>query len=372
MAGGTRVISIYAQQLKRRGHIVRVISPPHPSVPLRRKLKAKLLGRDIPEGPREISSHFDQVEMEHHVLERFRPVREEDVPDSDVVIATWWETAEWVNSLSPKKGAKVYFIQHHEIFEHLPVARCEATYRLPMHKIVVARWLQTVMRDRYSDYRVDVVPNSVDHAQFFAGVRRKQNVPTIGVLYGSVSFKGLDVSLDAIRAVQKRISNTRIISFGSERVKASLPLPPGAEFTFKPDQNDLRQLYSRCDVWVTASRSEGFNLPAMEAMACRTPVVSTRAGWPEEAIKTNYNGVLVDVDDSVGLANGVEWVLMRDESEWTTLSTNAFNTVIGSSWEASADMFETALFRACERAARGEIAGGLFTNGLPPCPRRTV
>jgi len=358
MGGGTRVISIYAQQLKRRGHIVRVISPPHPSVPLRRKLKAKLLGRDIPEGPREFSSHFDQVEMEHHVLERFRPVREEDVPDSDVVIATWWETAEWVNSLSPQKGAKVYFIQHHEIFEHLPVARCQATYRLPMHKIVVARWLQTVMRDRYSDHKVDVVPNSVDHAQFFASFRGKQSVPTIGVMYGSVPFKGLDVSLDAIRAVQKRISNTRIISFGSEHVKASLPLPPGAEFTFKPHQNNLRQLYSRCDVWVTASRSEGFNLPAMEAMACRTPVISTRVAWPEEAIVTGINGVLVDVDDRDALAEGICWILTRSDSEWVKLSLNAYETVASSSWEASTGLFEAALQHAVRRAKLGEIAGG--------------
>ena len=28
---------------------------------------------------------------------------------ADVVIATWWETAEWVNALSRKKGEKIYF-----------------------------------------------------------------------------------------------------------------------------------------------------------------------------------------------------------------------------------------------------------------------
>jgi hypothetical protein len=31
----------------------------------------------------------------------------------------------------------------------------------------------------------------------------------------------------------------------------------------------------KCDAWMTCSRSEGFNLPALEAMACRTPVVLT-------------------------------------------------------------------------------------------------
>jgi len=31
----------------------------------------------------------------------------------------------------------------------------------------------------------------------------------------------------------------------------------------------------------------------MEAMACRTPVVSTNTGWPSEAIKSGWNGILV-------------------------------------------------------------------------------
>ena len=127
-------------------------------------------------------SHLDGSGLDHHVLDRWRPVTDVDVPDGDVVIATWWETAEWVNALSPNKGAKVYFIQHHEIFPYLPVERCEATYRMPLHKIVVARWLQQVMSTRYGDEIVDVVPNSVDRTQFFAADRGKQSTPTVGVL----------------------------------------------------------------------------------------------------------------------------------------------------------------------------------------------
>jgi hypothetical protein len=47
------------------------------------------------------------------------------------VIATWWETAEWVDRLSVSKGKKVYFIQHYEAFDYLPKERVEATWRLP-------------------------------------------------------------------------------------------------------------------------------------------------------------------------------------------------------------------------------------------------
>lgn len=58
-------------------------------------------------------------------------------------------------------------------------------------------------------------------------------------------------------------------------------------------------------MWVTTSRSEDFNLPAMEAMASRAPVVATKTDWPEEAISNELNGYLVDVDDVAGLVAGV-------------------------------------------------------------------
>ena len=280
-----------------------------------------------------------------------------DVPDGDLVIATWWETAEWVNALSPNKGAKVYFIQHHEIFPYLPVDRCEATYRMPLHKIVVARWLQQVMSTRYGDETVDLVPNSVDKTQFFAADRGKQSNPTVGVLYSTTPSKGFDLALSAFQIAREKFPSVRILSFGSQQPDNQLALPKGAEYLFCPPQDQIRDVYSRCDLWITASRSEGFNLPAMEAMACRTPVVSTRTGWPAEAVKTGINGVLVDVEDQVGLAKGIQWVLSQNDRDWRSLSANAYATVASSSWKESADMFERALKKACRRAQRGERLG---------------
>jgi glycosyltransferase involved in cell wall biosynthesis len=125
-----------------------------------------------------------------------------------------------------------------------------------------------------------------------------------------------------------------------------------------PPQDSIRTLYAQCDVWVTASRGEGFNLPALEAMACRTPIVSTRTGWPAEALETGRNGVLVDVGDQDALAKGILDVLSLSPAEWRALSDRAYETACAGSWEESARRFEQALLRARERAARGEIAGG--------------
>jgi len=174
LSGGAKVVSIYARELTRRGHDVSVVSPAHKPISYRYKFKRWASGGGwIAEADRQ-KSHFDGSGVHHRVLESFRPIQDRDVPDGDIVIATWWETAEWANALSWQKGAKVYFIQHHEVFKYLPVDRSRATYRLPFHKIVIANWLGRLMLHEYGDGETDLVPNSVDQAQFFAPARTKQ------------------------------------------------------------------------------------------------------------------------------------------------------------------------------------------------------
>jgi len=352
----------HARALAQKGHVVKIFSPPFPSVTRYRQIKSWIKRNGWPSDHSRRRLPLDGSDAVHHVLERQRPVTDHDLPDADVVIATWFETAEWVNALDAKKGAKVYFIQHHEIFSWLPIDRCHATYRLPLHKIVVSRWLKETMRTEYGDDTVDLVPNSVDRTQFFADTRGKQSKPTVGLLLASTAFKGLNVALAAVRKVQERLPNLRVVSFGNERPRPGFELPRGAEFHLSPPQDRIRDLYARCDVWLTASRSEGFNLPAIEAMACRTPVVATRTGWPEEAVVSGRNGWLVDVDDEIGLARGLEWVLTRSDPEWRELSAQAYQTSAVGSWQESNGLFEQALKRACQRAARGEIAGRALSD----------
>lgn len=357
LSGGIRVVAIHARMLAARGHEVVLVSPPAKQPSLREKVKSLLKGNGWPCVEPNPKSHLDGAGLDHRVLDRWRPVTDADVPEADVVVATWWETAEWVAALSPGKGAKTYFVQGHEVFPHLPVARCHATYRLRLHKIVVARWLQDLMRSDYGDSVVDLVPNSVDHRQFHAEIRGKQPAPTVGLLYSTAPTKGLEVALEALRLVRERVPGLRVACFGSESPTEAQRLPSGATFQLSPPQEKIRELYSSCDVWLTASRREGFNLPALEAMACRTPVVSTRSGWPEEAIITGENGALVDVDDVEALARGVEWVLSRPESEWQSLSQRAYETSCSNSWEDSSRKFEEALLHACRRSRAGEIDG---------------
>lgn len=347
MSGGIRVIAIYAKMLAELGHKVVVVSPPAVPVSLKQKLKS-LLKHQVWPVLKPSASHLDGLGLDHRVLSNYRPVADQDVPDADIVIATWWETAEWVHALSASKGAKIYFIQGHEVFDFVPKERCRATYRLPLHKIVIAQWLAELMRDEYGDADVDLVPNSVDHLQFFAAQRSKQARPTLGFLYHRAALKGVDVTLFAVAALREKYPNLRVLCFGSHAPDDPAELADFIEFEESPAQDKIRDIYAQCDVWVTASRSEGFNLPAMEAMACRTPVVATKTGWPEEAISNGVNGYLVEVDDVAGLVAGASRVLEADDMAWREMSQAAFLTVADSSWANSCAQFEAVLRRKCQ------------------------
>ena len=350
MGGGTKVAAIYAKALAKKGHDVVLISLPKGNIPLKRKIKSLITGHGWPNNsPTE--SHLDDLGLDHRILDRWRPVADADVPDADVVIATWWETAEWVNALSDSKGAKIYFIQGHEVHEHLPVERSRATYCLPLHKIVISKWLQNIMRAEYGDTDVDLVPNSVDHNQFFSDVRGKQLVPTLGFLYSrSINVKGIDTTIETIKRLRITFPNLRVIAFGAYMPEGNIISPEDPiNFYCSPEQHKIRDVYAQCDVWLTASRNEGFNLPAMEAMACRTPVVSTKTGWPDEAVVTGMNGVLVDIDDVAALTNGAASILLLADEAWRRMSNNAYDTVASSSWQVSVSQFEKALERSIRR-----------------------
>lgn len=345
LSGGIRVVAIYAERLQRRGHDVLLVSPPKRQASLREQLRSLrrgdgwILSRNEP-------SHLDGVDIRHHVLDRHRPVTDADLPDADVVIATWWETARWVNKLSPRKGAKVYFIQHHETHDYFPKAAVSATYLMPMHKIVVAPWLVDVMTTRYQDKNVSLVANSVDTELFHAPPRGKRPLPTFGMIYSTTPWKGSDIALEAFDLFTREKGRARLHAFGMGHISSRLPLPPESTYTRQPPQSRLREIYARCDAWLFSSRIEGFGLPILEAMACRTPVIGTPVGAAPQLI-TRVNGRLVPAESPRALARAMVEIAEMPAAHWLAMSKNAYQSVQDYTWEEATDLFVAALRTAC-------------------------
>jgi glycosyltransferase involved in cell wall biosynthesis len=84
------------------------------------------------------------------------------------------------------------------------------------------------------------------------------------------------------------------------------------EIAGRVDTPTLVSLYRRAALVVVPSRYEGFGLPAVEAMACGTPVVANAAGALPEVVSTGGGGVLVDAARPESLASGIR-ALLADE-----------------------------------------------------------
>ncbi|HWM41972.1 MAG TPA: glycosyltransferase family 4 protein [Burkholderiales bacterium] len=349
MSGGNRVLAIYASRLQRRGHEVSVLSIPQALPSFARKLKSVLRGRGWPSDPAPEHSWFDGLAVPHRVLERVRTVTDADVPDADVVIATFWTTAHAVAALSPRKGAKAIFVQGYETSPGQENPAIDAVWRLPLRKIVISNWLVAYAKERFGDADVHHVPNSVDTEQFHAPPRGRQARPTVGMLYAAgFHAKGTDVALGALQRVRERVPDLKALAFGAEHVAPDLPLPPWSEFHYRPPQDAIRTLYARCDVWLCGSRREGFHLPPLEAMACRCPLVSTRVGGPMDIVEEGVNGFLVDVEDAAGLAERLLRVLAFDEARWKRMSDAALATATGYTWDDATTLLERALTQIAE------------------------
>ncbi len=355
LSGGDRVVALYAERLRKRGHEVLVVSVPHPDPSLRDQVRSLIKGQGLVSAPTNQPKHIDNVDVPHKMLDCFRPVVDADVPDADVVVATWWETAEWVWHLSPSKGVKVHFMQDYEVWGGT-VEQVDATCRLPIPKIIIAGWVRDLLQKQFNQTPLALIPNSVEIDKFHAPPRGKQPVPTVGLTYTTFYNKGCDLSIQAYQIAQKAIPDLRLIAFGSSPVSPELPLPKDADYTCRAPDEKLKELYSQCDVWLFGTRIEGFGLPILEAMACRTPVIGTPAGAAPELLADGV-GVLVKPEDPEDMARAIEQICRLSDSEWRVMSDAAYARATSYSWDEATDRFEAALCTAIDLSKQGDVLG---------------
>ncbi len=345
LTGGNRVVASYASLLRARGHEVLVVSnaPDRPS--MREQLRALRRGqwRAMRERMAPKPGHIALSGVPHQVLDRPRPIEARDLPDADVLIATWWETAVWMQAMPLSKGRKVHLIQGYETWTGGEVrARVHAALRLPNLKLAISAGLKRDIETELDDLGIAVVPNAVDLVQFDAPPRTRNAVPTVGFIYALAPFKGTDRCLRAIERARQVMPELQVLAFGADQAGPELPLPAGTRYVHRPEQGQLAQLYASCDAWLFASRVDSFGLPILEAMACRTPVIGVPVGAAPELL-ADGTGMLVgtlDMDEQQlveQMASSIVAVCRQPVSAWLGLSQRAHDRAHGYSWNDATD-----------------------------------
>ncbi|MBK9118917.1 MAG: glycosyltransferase family 4 protein [Phycisphaerales bacterium] len=350
-AGGNRVIGIYARGLLARGHEVQLISAAPTGRGLRETLGHVARGRwwHLRQGSGKLADRMIPG-VPHRILDKPPPVTPEDVPDADVVIATWWATSPWVASFPPEKGAKAYFMQDYGVAGQR-LEQVVPTWSLPLHIITISQWLHDLVLSHVPG-PVDLVPNAVDHQRFDAPPRDKQAVPTVGFVYSPYWSKGCDLCLRATELAREKLPTLRLVGFGGKTSAHPEFRPPAwAEFRWRAPDAVVPEIYASCDAWLFGSRLEGFGLPILEAMACRTPVIGTGAGAAPELIGEG-GGLLVHPMHPDAMAAAIMRVAEMSNEEWRRMSDAAYATATRYTWDDATDLFEAALYRAAEREGR--------------------
>jgi len=339
LTGGNRVVATYARILRARGHEVLVVcnAPDRPR--LREQWRALRHGqwRAMRERMRPRLGHIALSGVPYKVLERPRAMIAADLPDADVLIATWWETALWMHEMPPAKGRKVHLIQDYEVWTGGDkTVQVNAALRLPNCKIVISSELKRILETRVGNLEVALVPNAVDLLQFDAPPRQRGATPRVGFIYGRMPRKAADLIARACELARRQLPALEVLAFGAEQPTPELPLPAGARFFYRPPQDQIASLYARCDAWLFGSRIDSFGLPILEAMACRTPVIGVPVGAAPELLADDV-GILVPPESAEDMAAAIVTLSTLPAAEWRRMSDRAYERAHGYTWDDATD-----------------------------------
>ncbi|HYS34671.1 MAG TPA: glycosyltransferase family 4 protein [Pseudonocardiaceae bacterium] len=176
--------------------------------------------------------------------------------------------------------------------------------------------------------RVDVVPVGVDHTVFRPGGAR---VPGRIVCTASadVPIKGLDTLIAAGQRLRAGGHRFELVVVGKPRVRDKT-----VSFRTGLSDVELADLLRSAEIACVPSRYEGFSLPALEAMACGTPLVATTAGALPEVIGSA--GLLVPPDDPDRLADALGRLLTEPDLR-ADLAAAGVRRAAGFTWRRCAE-----------------------------------
>lgn len=143
-------------------------------------------------------------------------------------------------------------------------------------------------------------------------------------------LKGFDRILGILPEVRRVAGDVRLVLAGSRRGErryrrrvehmmdacnareSTSPSEPVVQFVGPVPGEDLNLMYNAADLFINASRSEGWNNAICEAMAAGTPVVATDVGGNGEQICSSELGMVVPAGNDEALAMAVLTALRRE------------------------------------------------------------
>ena len=205
-------------------------------------------------------------------------------------------------------------------------------------------------RDIARDHEVDpnrmaIVPVGVD-TDVFRPLPGVTPVPgrIVTTASADVTMKGLSYLLEAVAKVRTEREDLHLVVIGkrkpggrSDETIRQLGLEDAVSFVSGVPEERIIELYAEAELAVVPSLYEGFSLPAIEAMACGTPLIATSGGaLPEVVGRDGETALVVPPGDSEALAARLRWALGRDDLRATVGAAGRQRVIDQWSWKHTA------------------------------------
>ncbi len=184
------------------------------------------------------------------------------------------------------------------------------------HIVTVSEFTKKDIAREFSinENKFRVVHNGINNEYFYPvqnGVRPDNSI--IVTNSADIPLKGLNYLLKAVAETRKKQS-VKLTVIGEpkkngiiEKLVAKLKIGDIVNFTGRIANEDFADYYAKATIAVVPSLYEGFGIPAVEAMACGVPLITTSGGALPEVV--GDAGIIVEPADASALAGAITYLL---------------------------------------------------------------
>jgi N-acetyl-alpha-D-glucosaminyl L-malate synthase BshA len=187
---------------------------------------------------------------------------------------------------------------------------------------------ENLKADTYKHFDVNkdikVIPNFIDMERFSLKVKDQFKLAIAPnnerIVVHTSNFRKVKRTQDVVHIfekIQKEIpSKLLMVGDGPERVYCEqlcrdLDICENVRFLGKQDA--VEEILSVSDLFIMPSESESFGLAALEAMACKVPVITSNAGGLPELVINGVTGFMDNVGDIEAMAAHAIYILQDDQ-----------------------------------------------------------
>ena len=198
--------------------------------------------------------------------------------------------------------------------------------------VVVSKDLQSWGQTRLglTDKKLKLIFNGISLSEFSCNENIEQSKDfTFASVGRLVDVKNHELLINAFHRsmeIDSTLSQAKLVIVGDGPNMSALKqqindLKLGSNVTLTGHCGDIPSILNRSNVFVLSSRYEAMPMTALEAMACRLPVIGPRVGGVEFILNNKVNGLLVEPNEVEKMASALVYAFQHKD-ELITMGIN--------------------------------------------------